>query len=389
MAVPGGPQMMHGTRIIDVGHVLAGPMASSFLADFGADVIHIDAPAPEGTWADVVINRNKRYITLDMRRPEATEIFHRLAGSADAVTENFRPDRMDSWGHDWATLHRINPRLVYLRLSGFGQTGPYSGRRAYGMIGEAFSGWSWLNGFPDGPPMHSSFSWGDTLAAQYGAMAIVMALYHRDAVGGGQGQLIDLGLVEPLFRQIEQQVIVTDQTGVAPRRDGTSHEDNPYAGVCRTADGEWFSFTAITRETIAALVTAFGLNEMTEFADPDSCRLHRAEFKRRVSDWFAARSLADVSAVFERSGACGTKVMNAADLMADEHVRARDMVVSVPSASAGGEVIMQGVVPKFSATPGAVRLAGCRPGQHNDEIYAGLLGMSRREIAQLHDGGVI
>ena len=381
-------QIFSGLRVIDVGHVLAGPMTSSLLGDFGADVVRVVPPGPEATGDTVVINRSKRCITLDMRRPEAEPIFHRLVAVSDVLTENFRPYRMEEWGHSWDTLHKINPRLIYARMSGFGLTGPYSRRRAYGMIGEAFAGWSWLNGFPDGPAMHSSFSWGDTLDSQYAAMSIVMALYWRDVLGGGEGQLIDQGLVEPLFRQIEQQIIVFDQTGHAPTRNGTTHEANPYADVCQTQDGEWFSYSAPTRATIRALLVTFDLSEK-KFADIASAELHRDEFHGEVRKWFSNHTLREVEDAFLANGACGTKAMSAADLVNDPQVQARDMVVKVPNTGGGEPLTMQGVVPKFSRSPGEIQATGARPGQHNDEIYRGLLGMRSDEIESLQAAGVI
>jgi crotonobetainyl-CoA:carnitine CoA-transferase CaiB-like acyl-CoA transferase len=380
--------MLSGIRVIDVGHVLAGPMTSSFLSDFGAEVIHLEQPGPQRTGGDAMINRGKIFATLDLRRPGARELLHKLVAKSDVLTENFRPERMESWGHDWPTLQAINPGLVYARLSGFGLTGPSRSKRAYGMISEAYSGWAWLNGYPDGPPMHSSFSWGDTLDAQYAAMAIVMALLHRDA-RGGDGQLIDQGLTEPLYRQIEQQVIVVDQTGHVPTRMGSQHEANPYMGVGKTSDGEWYSYSATTRGTIKGLLVAVGLDGDPRFSDWASCEANRGAFHAYMDDWLLGRTFSAVEDAFVSARACGTRVMNAEKMINDPHIAARDMMISVPNLSGGAPISMQGVVPKFSSTPGEVRSAGGLPGQHNDYVYGQLLGLTDEAITELKESGVI
>jgi crotonobetainyl-CoA:carnitine CoA-transferase CaiB-like acyl-CoA transferase len=346
----GADQIFAGIRVIDVGHVLAGPMTSSLLADFGADVIHVEAPAPERDSSDPVINRGKRCITLNLSRPEAVSVFHRLVAVSDVLTENFRPSKMEAWGHGWDVLHEINPRLVYARMPGFGLTGPYAHRRAYGMIGEAFS-----------------------------AMGIAMALRWRDTTSG-KGQLIDQGLVEPMFRQIEQEIIVFDQTGQAPMRAGTTHEANQYADVCITKDGEYFSYSATTKNTIAALLKTLGVVDQTEGAE---------DFRSAARRWFSERTLSEVEEAFVAGEACGTRAMNTAELVADPHLQSRDMVIDVRDATGGRPIRMQGVVPKFSLTPGHVKASGARPGQHNEEVYGELLGMSLDEMRTLRRSGVI
>jgi crotonobetainyl-CoA:carnitine CoA-transferase CaiB-like acyl-CoA transferase len=380
--------MLSGIRVIDVGHVLAGPMTSSFLADFGAEVIHLEPPNPQRQGGDAMINRGKIFATLDLRHPAARPLLHKLVAQSDVLTENFRPERMESWGHDWPTLRAINPGLVYARLSGFGLTGPSRSKRAYGMISEAYAGWACLNGYPDGPPMHSSFSWGDTLDSQYAAMAIVMALRHRELNGGG-GQLIDQGLTEPLYRQIEQQIIVVDQTGHVPTRMGSQHESNPYMGMGKTSDGEWYSFSATTRRTIEALLVAVDLTGDSRFSDWGACEANRDAFHAYLEDWLLRRPLSEVETSFISAGACGIRVMNAEKMVNDPHLAARDMLLSVPNLSGAAPISMQGIVPKFSSTPGAVTGAGGLPGQHNDYVYRELLGLSDDELAELKKEAVI
>jgi len=382
-------------------------MTSSILADFGADVIHVESPETGDFLRDLgvsrgaagsgtrvsrgydVINRNKRNITLDMRKPQARDLFHRLVAVSDVVTENFRPYVMDRWGHDWPTLRAINPRLIYCRLSGFGLTGPYRNRRAYGMIGEAFSGWAWLNGYADNEPLHSSFSWGDTLDSTWAAASIMMALYWRDAQGG-EGQLIDQGLVEPLFRQLEQQIIIYDQTGVSPHRSGTRHEATPYADVCETKDGRYFSFSAFTHEAIRNLLLALSLSEDPRFNSFDACLQHREEFHQTVTSWCRERTLAEAIETFEKHKAIGAPAMSSEDLCNDPHIQARDLIVSVDDPEGGVEpILMHGIVPKLSESPGRMRNAFEPMGSRNEEVYCGLLGLSKQELQALRESGVI
>ena len=395
-------QVLEGVRVLDVGPLAAGPIASSILADFGADVIHIESPETADWTAtvtaagrgarsargDALHHRNKRNITLHMARPEARDLFHKLVAVSDMVTENFRPFRMEEWGHDWETLHHINPRLIYCRLSGFGQTGPYQSRRAYGMIGEGFSGWGYLNGPESGLPVHSNFAWGDTMDAIYATGSIMMALYWRDAQGG-EGQLIDQGLYEPLYRMLEQHIIIYDQTGVSIRRHGTRHEATPYADVCRTKDGRYFSFSALTHEAIRNLLQALGLSDDSRFGELRSCLHHREEFQQAVTKWFEERTLAEAVEAFEKHGAVGAPVMSGEDLCHDPHIESRDMLLSVSDPEGGRPIKMQGIVPKLSESPGEVRRASEPMGARNEEVFGELLGPDTNELAELREARVI
>ncbi len=397
-------QVLEGYRILDVGHILAGPMTSSMLADFGADVIHIESPEtgdflrqvqgragePRPSRGYDLINRNKRNITLDMRTDKGRELFHRLVAISDVVTENFRPYVMDRWGNSTEALNRINPRLIYCRLSGLGQTGPYRHRRAYGMIGEAFSGWSWLNGYVDGPVIHSSFSLGDTNQSIWAATAILSALYWRDARGGGEGMVIDQALFEPNLRTWEQLLITYDQNGVVSNRFGSHHEASPYADVCKTKDGEYFSYSAFTYDAIDSLLLTLGLKDDPRFNELNRCMENREAFWETAGGWFKERTLAEAVELFETNGADGCAVMNSETLYHDPHIKAREMVVSVPDPEGGEKPIeMQGIVPKLSETPGKMRNATEHMGSRNEEVYGGLLGLSRDEIADLMAASVI
>jgi formyl-CoA transferase len=392
-------QVFEGVRVLDVGHIVAGPIAGSILADFGADVIKIERPGrgdplrwihdKDGVGLFYKMSaRNKRCITLNLKTPEGADMFRRLAAVSDVILENFRPGVMERLGFGWDELRAINPRVIFCRLSGFGQTGPYSDRRAYGRIGEAFAGFAEINGDKDGPPMHSVMSLGDTVAGVWMAQGISMALYWRDAQGGGEGQVVDVGLYEPLYRQIEQQIIVQDQLGTTLRRVGNEHPSNPYVGSWPTKDGRYYSFSAATKESIEDVLRAMDLNQDERFNDFVTCLASSDAFQAAVGEWMAARTVAEIEAAFARLGSAGTPVMSAADLIEDPHLLAREMVITVDDDELG-PVRMQGVVPKLSQTPGEIRHAGPRMGANNAEVYGELLGLSIEDLDALQERGVV
>jgi crotonobetainyl-CoA:carnitine CoA-transferase CaiB-like acyl-CoA transferase len=388
-----------GIRVLDVGHIVAGPFVASVLADFGADVIKIEPPGrgdplrwiyPKG---DVGLfykmqARNKKSITLDLKQPDGLNIFHQLVEKSDVVVENFRPGVMERLGCGWDKLLELNPRLIMCRLSGFGQTGPYAKRRAYGRISEAFGGFAHITGEPDGPPAHSHMSVGDTVAGTWAAMGVMMALYWRDAQGGGIGQVVDMALYEGLFRQIEQQIVIFDQLGKVLERNGSNHRNVPYTGLFQTKDGGYFSFSAVTHRSALDILRAMGMVDDPRFNTFTECLRHRDEFAKATREWMASRTLAEVEAAFLAFDAPGTRVMSAADLIVDPHVLAREMVISVPDRELGA-IRMQGIVPKLSESPGAVRHAGQRLGESNDLVYKELLGMSEAAMDDLRAKAVI
>lgn len=384
--------------MLDIGHLVAGPMTASVLGDFGADVIKIERPGLGDPlrWNhrhhDVglfykVQARNKRCITLNLKTDRGRAIFHELVREADVVVENFRPGVMERLGNDWETLRKLNPRLIFCRISGWGQDGPHSARPSFGRIAEAFSGFTHLTGDADGPPMHSTMSLGDSVAAMWAANAVLMALYWRDAQGGGRGQVIDLGLYEPLYRQIEQQILVADQQDEPLRRLGNQNSGSPAMGCYPTADGRYFSFSANTARSITALMEAVGLDGDSRFADFDACLEHHDELHAHIRTRFAARTATVLEEDFVAAKAPGTIVMSAGDLLEHPQVQARGMVVTIDDEDLG-KIRMQNVVPRFSETPGEVRHAGQRMGQANAEIYAEL-GIGADELAQLERQGVV
>jgi len=391
--------VFEGIRVLDIGHVVAGPFVASVMADFGADVIKVERPVSgdplrwiypkEGVGLFYKMQaRNKRSVTLDLKHPEGKAIFLQLVAKSDVLVENFRPGVMERLGLGWEELSAVNPRLVMCRLSGFGQTGPYAGRRAYGRVGEAFAGFAHITGEPDGPPSHSHMSVGDTVAGTWAAMGVMMALYWRDAQGGGVGQVVDIGLYEGLFRQIEQQVVVLDQLGKVLERSGSNHRNVPYTGLFRTQDGGHFSFSAVTQRSAQDVLRAMGLAEDDRFNTFERCMQNRDAFAEAVEAWMAGHTLAQVDAAFQEHGAPGTPVKSAADLINDPHILAREMVITVDDKELG-PLRMQGIVPKLSRSPGEVRHAGQMLGESNAEVYENLLGMTADEVSALRERGVI
>ena len=326
--------------------------------------------------------RNKKSVTLDLKHPEGREIFHRLVEQSDVVVENFRPGVMERLGCGYEELSKINKRLIMCRLSGFGQTGPYAQRRAYGRVGEAFAGFAHITGEADGPPSHSHMSVGDTVAGCWAAMGVMMALYWRDAQGGGVGQVVDIGLYEGLFRQIEQQIVVLDQLGKVLERSGSNHRNVPYTGLFRTADGGHFSFSAVTESSALAALRAMGLDGNDRYNTFERCMQHRDAFAKAVEGWMGSHTLAEVDAAFQANDAPGTPVKSAADLIDDPHILARNMVISVNDPQLG-PVRMQGVVPKLSRSPGEVRHTGQQLGESTATVLHELLGMTAEQIADL------
>jgi crotonobetainyl-CoA:carnitine CoA-transferase CaiB-like acyl-CoA transferase len=374
-------------------------MTASLLGDFGADVIKIERPGHgdplrwnhkhEGVGLFYKMQaRNKRCVTLDLGSTEGKQLFHRLVRISDAVVENFRPGVMERLGNDWPTLQKLNNRLVYCRISGWGQTGPYATRPSLGRVAEAFSGFAELTGTHDGPPMHSTMALGDSTCAIWAAYSIMLSLYWRDAKGGGEGQLIDLGLYEPLYRQIEQQIVVADKEGTPLRRLGNLTAGSPVMGCYETADGRWFSFSANTERSIRAVMRALELDGDDRFDGYDACLKNHRELEAHARRWIRQRSAEAIVLAFDAAGAPGTPVMSASDLIEDPQVQHREMVVTVPDDDLG-QVRMQGIVPKLSRTPGAITHAGQRMGQANEQVFGELLGLSSNQLADLQEKGVI
>lgn len=391
-----------GLRVIDAGNMIAGPLAATQMADFGADVIKLELPGSGDSmrhWTPMkeglslwwkVIARNKRLITLTLSNPRGQELFRELVREADVLIENYRPGTFERWGLGYEELARINPRLVMVRVSGFGQTGPYAKRGGYGTIAEAFSGIPSFTGAPDRPPTLPGFPMADSVASTFAAMAAMFAVYNRDH-GGGRGQEIDVSLYEPLFRLVESQVIGFDQLGIVKQRLGNRLAEDSPRNTYQTRDGRWVGISASSQRTFERLAQALGMPELIadpRFVDNASRCEHDVALDEIIAGWFRERDCAAVMALFEEAEVVAGPVLDISDIVRDPHYQARDNIVSVRDDDFG-EVRMQGVVPRFLDTPGEVRHAGRALGADNREVYQGMLGLSQQEFDALSAQGVI
>jgi succinyl-CoA--D-citramalate CoA-transferase len=398
---PEGP--LKGLRVIDAGTMIAGPLAATHLADFGADVVKLELPGAGDSmrhWAPMkegkslwwkVIGRNKRLITLNLSSAEGQALFKRLASSADVVIENYRPGTMERWGLGYDSLSAINPRLILVRVSGFGQTGPYARRGGYGTIAEAFSGVPSFTGFPDKPPTLPGFPLADSVAATFAAMAAMFAVYARDQGGSGRGQEIDVSLYEPLFRLVESQVIGYDQLGIVKQRQGNRLAEDSPRNTYQTKDGRWVGISASSQRTFERLAQAMAMPDLItdpRFVDNVSRCDNADVLDAIVAGWFIERSLDEVMAIFDKADVVAGPVLDISDIFKDPHYRMRGNIVEVPDADFG-VVRMQSVAPFFARTPGKVRFSGGPLGADNDEIYAGELRLTGAEMDRLRKLKVI
>ena len=394
---------LRGLRVIDAGTMIAGPLAATQLADFGADVIKLELPGEGDSirqWAPIkdgkslwwkVIGRNKRLVTLKLSSPEGAALFKELVQEADVVIENYRPGTFERWGLGYDVLSALNPRLVLVRVSGFGQTGPYAERGGYGTVAEAFSGIPSFTGFPDKPPSLPGFPMADSVASTFAAMATMFAVYERDNNPEGKGQEIDVSLYEPLFRLAESQVIGFDQLGIVKGRQGNRLAEDSPRNTYATRDGKWIAISASSQKTFERFAHAIGRPEMV--SDPryqtNAGRCDYAdELDETIAKWFLEHDSAEVTALFEKANVVAGAVLDISDIVKNPHYQARENILSVSDVDFG-QVRMQGVVPRFGRTPGNVAFAGKTMGADNDEIFGEQLGLSAQDIARLKADKII
>ena len=395
---------LKGLRVIDAGQMIAAPLACTLLADFGADVIKIEHPQqgdamrtrpPEKDGKSLwwkVIDRNKRNITLNLSKPEGQALLKRLAKTADIVVENYRPGTFERWGLGYEALAKENPGLVLVRVSGYGQTGPYASRGGYGTVAEAFSGVPSFTGFPDGPPtLTSSFAMADSLAATFAAMGAMFAIYERDQGGSGRGQEIDVSLYEPLFRLVEFQVIAYDQIGLVRERIGNRSITDSPRNAYKTRDERYITISASTQKSFDRLVEAMGMAELScdeRFTDGLRRQRNADVLDQIMAGWFLRHDFQQALEILERGEVVAGPILTIAEIVKNEQYLARKTITSVPDEDFG-QLRMQNAVPLFSRTPGKVRHAGTGLGAHNVDIYRDELGMSEAELQQLRASGIV
>jgi len=400
MSEPNRPPI-EGLRIIDSSTVIAGPTIGMLMGDFGADVIKVEHPRGDplrntgyqkdgvGLWFKMA-NRNKRGITLNFNTPRGQELFKSLVSTADVVIENFRTGTMEKWGLGWEDLRSINPKLVMVRVTGFGQTGPYKNRPGFGTIAEAFSGFASMTGEADGPPTLPNFGLADGIAAAYGTFATMFALYHRDAKGGN-GQYIDLSIYEPLFQVLGPQPLQFDQLGIIQERLGNRSKNNAPRNTYRTRDGHWVAISTNSPAIVKRVMTLCGGKVAAEdprFQTPQDRVAHIDEVDGIVASWIGRHDLQVVLEEFEKAEAAIGPAYDIGQIFQDPQYQARGNIIEVLDDDLG-PIKMTSAFPLMSETPAKIRHAGPRKGEHNREILVGELGLSEQELAELEKDGVI
>ena len=396
-----GPGPLAGLRVLELGTLLAGPFCGQLLGDFGAEVIKIEPPNqgdPMRVWGREkaggkslwwpVVGRNKKAITLDLRQAEGQALLKELVGKSDFLLENFRPGTMEKWGLGWAELSAINPRLIMIRVSGFGQTGPYSRQAGFGAIGEAMGGLRYVVGDPSTPPSRMGISIGDSLAATFACIGALSALHHRDRTG--RGQVVDSAIYEAVLNMMESLVTEYDKVGYIRERTGAILPNVAPSNVYRTSDG--MVLIAANQDTVfsrlAEAMDQPGLAQEPKYSTHGARGAHQAELDALVEQWTQTLTTRQVLDRMDEFGVPAGLIYRAPDMLEDPHFKARDAIVSVPHPDFG-ELRMQNVAPKLSETPGGIRSPSPALGQHNDEIYGQLLGLSADRYAALKAARVI
>jgi crotonobetainyl-CoA:carnitine CoA-transferase CaiB-like acyl-CoA transferase len=394
---------LDGIKVLDIATFLAAPFAATCMGEFGADVIKIEKPGQGDYLRDLGTQtehgdtywwfsdaRNKRCITLDLKQAEGKTLFERLVREADVVVENFRPGTLERWGLGYDALASINPRLIMLRVSAYGQEGPKRELPGFARIAQAYAGLSYLTGEPDTPPLIAgSTTLADYLTGLYGAFGVMLALRERDS--SGKGQFIDLGLHDGIFRFLDEIAAVYDKTGFVRERSGTeTHTAVPHSHY-PTQDGHWVAIACTNDRMFERLCEVMG---RTDLSHPDRFGLkterlaHRSEVNGIVADWTRSRTRTDVIETCGKGDVpCGA-VNSIADIFNEEQFWVRDTLIRVADPRLG-DLAVQGVLPKLSRTPGSIRHLGATMGAHNDEVLRGELGLDDATMTRLKAAGVI
>ncbi len=401
-ATPGPPDAARGPladlRVVEMGQLIAGPFCGQLLGDMGAEVIKLEAPGagdPMRQWGRgqpvwwEVIARNKKSASLDLRKPRGQALARRLIGGADILIENFRPGTLEGWNLSPDILMADNPRLIVVRMSGYGQTGPYASRTSFGLIGEAMGGWRHIVGEPDRPPSRMGVSIGDSLAATYGALGALAAVHERARTG--LGQVVDSALYEAVLQVMESLIPEYTVAGLTRERSGAFLPGIAPSNVYACRDGDYL-IGANQDGIFRRLCQAMGqpaLADDPRYATHAARGENQGELDARIEAWTRERDIAEVEALLIRHGVPAGRVYRAPDMLSDPHFAAREAILTLPHPR-WGEVAMQNVFPRLSRTPGAVRrIAPQSVGQDNAEIWGGLLGLGEAEIAELAAEGVI
>ncbi|NDI87624.1 CaiB/BaiF CoA transferase family protein [Undibacterium crateris] len=376
---------LHGVRVLEMGQLIAGPFAAKMLAEFGAEVIKIEPPGigdplrkwrllHEGTsvwWA--AQSRNKQSVTLDLRTSEGQDVIRKLVKQSDVLIENFRPGAMEGWGLGWEALHKINPRLVMLRVSGYGQDGPYRDRPGFGVVGEAMGGLRHLSGEPGRTPVRVGVSIGDSLSALHGVIGVLFALRHRDQ-NGGDGQMIDVALYESVFNMMESLLPEYSVFGTVREAAGSSLPGIAPTNAYKCSDGKYVLIAGngdgIFRR-LMDLIERPDLRDAPALAQNDGRVKHVQQLDAAIGEWSKQHTLEQALFTLNGAGIPAGRIYDIADIAADPHYKARNMLLDA-KLDDGTSVKLPGIVPKLSATPGEVRHQAPKLGQHTDQVLAGI-----------------
>lgn len=393
---------LQGLRVLDASTILAGPLCCQILGDFGAEVIKIEHPTAGDSmrghgktkdghplwWKE--ISRNKRTIGLSLSVPEGAALFLRLAERADVLVENFRPGTLERWGIGPEELHRVNPGLVIVRVTGFGQSGPYASRAGFGTLAEAMSGFAHLTGEADGPPTLPAFGLADSICGIAASSAAMMALWHRDRTGG-TGQVIDMSLLEPIMTAVGPGPIVYDQLGVIEERHGNRSTNNAPRNTYRTRDGNWVAISTSAQAIAERVIRLVGHPEVineTWFRSGGERAKHADLLDEYVGGWIGQRTREEVVREFEEAGAAIAPVYSARDIVEDPHVRATGMLTTVDDPDLG-PIRLHNVMWRMSETPGRIRFTGRSLGADTEALLVDELGCDPDEIAELRNRKVV
>jgi formyl-CoA transferase len=387
---------LSGIRVLELGTLIAGPFCGKTLADFGAEVIKVEPPGegdPLRRWRKMrngvslwwhVQSRNKKSITVDLRQAEGQEIVRRLARECQVVIENFRPGALEKWNLGWEALSRDNPKLVLVRISGYGQSGPYRERPGFAAIGEAMGGLRYITGFPDRPPVRPNLSVGDTLASLHGVIGALLALR------SGKGQIVDVALYESVFNVTESLLPEFDATGEIRQRSGSTLPGIAPSNLYPCSDGSYVLIAGNADSLYRRLMSAIGREDLRDdpaLARNDGRAAQMARIDQAIAEWTAKRSQRQVLEEMEKAEVPAGRIYSAADIAADPHYAARGMIQQV-LAGDGEPLKVPGIVPKLSATPGAIRTPAPKLGEHTDEVLQGL-GFSGEGISALRAKGIV
>jgi len=389
-------------RVVELGQLLAGPFCGQLLGDFGADVVKVEAPGvgnpmrqwgrekPHGTslwWP--VIARNKRSVTADLRTSQGQDLIRRLLATADVLVENFRPGTLERWGLAPEELWKINPRLIITRVTGFGQTGPYAQRAGYGVIGEAMGGIRYVTGDPEHPPARTGVSLGDSLAATFACLGTLVALHHRGRTG--RGQIVDAAIYESVLALMESLLPEWQVAGYQRERTGATLPNVAPSNVYPTLDGEMILLAANQDTVFRRLAKVMNDEELVtdeRFATHSARGKYMVELDDIIAAWTSTSEADSLLDRLHDEGVPAGRIFRAKDMFADPHFAAREAIVRIAHPEIG-QLAMHNVFPRLSESPGAVRWAGPSLGEHNEEIYRGLLGLTEDKLAALATAGII